>query len=177
MLYKFYRIKSDKGNKVYIGSTIRDLEERMKSHISNRDCSSTILFDEYGVEHCSIELINEINFETKQEAHREEGRLIKETGNNAVNKCIPGRNKKQYYEENKEYHKEKNKQWREENNEYYKKIGKKYHEKNKEKHNAYHKEWYEKNKQLINAKRKTEYKNKKLILQQSDLFLQLNLLI
>ena len=65
---KIYRIESSKGDKVYIGSTTKKyLSQRRDKHRCNyKDwnkgndqgkLSLFILFDEYGVENCSIILI------------------------------------------------------------------------------------------------------------------------
>jgi hypothetical protein len=181
MIYKFYIIKSDKGDKVYIGSTTNDLKKRWGHHKSDRNCNSCILFDEYGVDNCKIELISEIDFETKQEARREEGRLIREAGDNAVNEKIAGRSQKEWYieyyeknkveiseynkkrrEENKEHFKAKYKQWYENNKEQYKEKINEYRTNNKEKISARRKIAYEKNKEIINVKRRIAYQKKKL---------------
>jgi hypothetical protein len=152
MIYKFYIIKSDKGDKVYIGSTTQELKKRWRHHKSDKKvCTSSILFEEYGKDNCIIELICEIEFETIQEARKEEGRLIREAGDNAVNKVIPGRSQKEYH--NKWY--EKNK---------VAKI-KEYRTNNKEKISARRKIAYEKNKEIILAKAKIAYQKKKLTLQ------------
>jgi hypothetical protein len=169
MLYKFYRIKSDKGDKVYIGSTTNDLKQRWWNHKFYRNCNSCILFDEYGVDNCIIELISEIDFETKEEARKEEGRLILEAGDNAVNKQIAGRTKREYHkiysEKNKELICAKAKIAYEKNKEKILAKQKIAREKNREKENMRLKQFYEKNKEKILAKAKIAYQKKKLTLQ------------
>ena len=70
---KIYRICSDKGSKVYIGSTSeRYLSKRWNGHTSDYrrkpiNCASKELFDEYGLENCRCELIEEIDYKTKED--------------------------------------------------------------------------------------------------------------
>jgi hypothetical protein len=67
----------------------------------------------------------------KNEAEREEGLRIR-LNNPLCNIIVPGRTKKEYYEENKDEINEKKKIDRKENPEKYKNINKSYYEKNKE---------------------------------------------
>jgi hypothetical protein len=86
---KIYRILSTKGDKVYIGSTILSLNKRMNRHRGEfKDKSkymSRILFEEYGMNHCFIELIEEV--EQEQQFIRE--RFHIENTANCVNKRMP----------------------------------------------------------------------------------------
>jgi len=52
-----YKIKTP-GDDCYIGRT-KDLQQRIKVHRTNRKCTSSILFDEYGFNNCSFEVIEE----------------------------------------------------------------------------------------------------------------------
>jgi group I intron endonuclease len=60
-----YKIYSESGEKVYVGSTIQTLNKRFihhKSHFKSgngRGCSSYVLFEEYGAENCKIQLLEE----------------------------------------------------------------------------------------------------------------------
>ena len=114
---KIYRIESLKGNKVYIGSTTKKyLSQRMDKHRSNYKAwkkgndqgklSSFILFDEYGVENCDIVLIETFSCISKDELRAKEAYHIKAT-NECVNKVIPQRNAKEYYQDNKDHSNEK----------------------------------------------------------------------
>ncbi len=47
------------GNECYVGSTLKTLEERFKSHKSQMDTTSRILLKKYGVNSCNIVLIKE----------------------------------------------------------------------------------------------------------------------
>jgi hypothetical protein len=70
---KIYRICSDKGSKVYIGSTTKQyLSNRWAGHTSDYrkkpiNCASKELFDEYGIENCRCELIEEVDYQTKED--------------------------------------------------------------------------------------------------------------
>lgn len=65
-MIKIYKIWSKKGDKIYVGSTSKQyLCSRKADHISSyrrnkgQQCCSKILFDEYGVENCIFEVIEE----------------------------------------------------------------------------------------------------------------------
>ena len=62
-----------------------------------------------------------------------------------------------YYDNNKEYEKERSKQWRENNKEYFKK----YREDNKEYFKEYNKQYYEDNKEYIKERSKQHYEDNK----------------
>ena len=109
---KIYRIESSKGDKVYIGSTTKKyLSQRMDKHRSNYKhwkkgndqgkLSSFILFDEYGVENCSIILIETFACISKDELRAKEAYHIK-ASNNCVNKVMPKRTPQEYHQDNKE---------------------------------------------------------------------------
>ena len=109
-LSKVYKIYSHHGDKIYIGSTTKEfLSQRMTKHRSDYKCwksgkrafiSSYKLFDEYGVENCFIELLEAKPCTNRDELLKLEGEYIKKM--NCVNKCMRGRTKKEYYEDNKE---------------------------------------------------------------------------
>jgi len=65
-MIKIYKIWSEKGDKIYVGSTSKQyMASRKSDHLSKyrrdkaRQCCSKILFDEYGVENCIFEVIEE----------------------------------------------------------------------------------------------------------------------
>ena len=109
---KIYKIepinKLDDGD-IYIGSTSKKyLNQRMTGHISryklwkksNKNfISSFTLFDKYGVNNCSIILLECVNG-TKYELHTREAYYIRTL--KCVNKNIPNRTNKEYFENNKE---------------------------------------------------------------------------
>ena len=81
-IVKLYKIVSDKGDKVYIGSTTQHyLKTRWNAHQANHKsgygpCSSSILFDEYGLENCRCELIETFPFTTKEDMLQRERQQI-----------------------------------------------------------------------------------------------------
>lgn len=69
---RVYKITSIMGDEVYIGGTIQALNRRYTGHKSgyasyingkSKFVASYILFDKYGIDNCSIELIEEIPYE------------------------------------------------------------------------------------------------------------------
>ena len=116
---KIYKIISNHGDKVYIGSTcLPRLCTRLAKHKSNYNCwkngtsgktTSYDLFDEYGTENCQIILLETHPCSSKDELKLRERFFIESL--NCVNKNIPGRTMKEYYQENKD----KIKEYRDEN--------------------------------------------------------------
>ena len=111
---KIYKIWSLLGDKVYIGSTTKDyLSQRMTAHrrdyqrwkiTKQKFMSSFILFEEYGVENCLIELLEAKECKDINEARQLEGGYIRTL--KCVNKRIAGRSdedsKTEYNKNNKE---------------------------------------------------------------------------
>ena len=143
VLYRFYRIVSDKGPEEYIGSTRQPLHKRYCAHKRNylrgvASCSSKIIFELYGVTNCSIVLISELECPTRMYALREERRIYDERKPLLVNVRRPWvtdteskEDIKQYYEANKEDITLNNKQYYEANKETITIRRKKYYEANK----------------------------------------------
>jgi hypothetical protein len=138
-----YKIYSDKGNKVYYGSTIRNPLTRWKEHKvryknESNQCVSNFLFDEYGLDHCFFEVIEDCKTEeearnkeknyiinnkciniqtpciTKEEKKQRDEKLRKENCNNKSSE----ENKRIYTDEHKDNKKEYDKLYREANKEY-----------------------------------------------------------
>ena len=137
---------------------------------------SFILFDEYGVEHCRILLIENCGCNSKEELLKREGFYIKEM--ECVNRCLSGRtriecaemyrkkkpekvkeSRRQSYIKNHERVKQKSQEWNEQNKESKKQSGIEYREKNKEVLQQKAKERYEKTKNK--SKRGSETMDKK----------------
>jgi hypothetical protein len=124
--------------KVYYGSTALTLEKRLKSHEMDYKAS----LNGYYKYVSSYEIIKNNNYEIKlletcdDEIHMKirEGYYIRTFP--CVNKVIPGRTRKEYYEDNreemKEYYKANKEKLTEKNKEYYKANKEKIAEKNKE---------------------------------------------
>ena len=123
---KIYKIESHLGDKIYIGSTIKQyLSQRFVNHRSDfkmwqnekipRRVNSFILFEEYGVENCEIVLIESFPCNSKDELHAREAYYIKTMA--CVNKAIPKRTQKEYKIDNVERIKVRDKDYREANKE------------------------------------------------------------
>ena len=105
-LINFYKITSPNTPKVYVGSTVKPLEERLLRHTldyvnynngyGNRTTSHEILiFNNY-----SIHLLESALCLTKDDRNNIERKHILNTPNH-VNIKLPGRTQKQYYQDNK----------------------------------------------------------------------------
>jgi hypothetical protein len=96
-----YKITSTAGDKVYIGSTTKTLVERWYFHKAHRliesKYNSKILFDEYGIDTCSIEEIEKADLDKRFERER----FWIENTENCVNRYLPGRTRAEY---NKAYY-------------------------------------------------------------------------
>lgn len=98
---KIYKLWSPEGNDIYIGATTQKLCSRKASHIADtkrKKCMSRILYEKYN--DVRIELLECFPCENKDELNKKEGEYIR--NNNCVNKDIPGRTGKEWYEDNKE---------------------------------------------------------------------------
>ena len=154
---KVYKIWSTTGEKIYIGSTTKEyLSQRMDKHRSDykrwkegkaEAITSFILFEEYNIEHCFIELLEAKQCNTKDELRQLEGKYIRE--NICVNKVIPQRTKSEYYDDNKD-------RMNSISREYYanhKEEREVYLEKTKEHRNEQSREYYHNNKDETNKLR------------------------
>ena len=123
---KIYKIWSPQGDKIYIGSTTKDyLSQRMTAHRNNykswknnpalNKITSYDLFDEYGIANCFIELLIAKECTSKDEQTKLEGHYIRSM--ECVNKHIPDRTRKEYYQDNKAHFNARSKKWHEENRE------------------------------------------------------------
>jgi hypothetical protein len=129
--------------------------------------TSFVLFDEFGIENCKIELIENFACLCKDELLKKEGEHIK--NNDCVNKVIAGRTKKEYYIENKDNKKkfyiDNKDKILEYQKEYYienKDNIKKFYIDNKDKILEYQKKYYQNKKDIIKQKSKEYYAKKKL---------------
>ena len=136
VLFRFYRIVGT-GTDEYIGSTKQTIQRRFcihkalyRSFLSEKttNCGSFGLFKIYGVENCKIELISELECESKKEARMEERRIYDERRDIIVNLNRPYAS----VEESKELMKEYSKEYRQENKDKIKNYYKEYCIANKE---------------------------------------------
>ena len=108
---KIYKIVDVGYNKCYIGSTCEALSQRMARHRSNykrylqgkhlAHTSSFFGFDEFGIQNCKIEWIEDYPCDNKNELARREGYYIKKS--NCVNKIVAGRTSEELYQDTHEY--------------------------------------------------------------------------
>lgn len=116
---KIYKVVCESGL-IYIGSTVRELKDRLYEHTKNGNGCRTKNFI-----NPTIQLIenypcnNIIELETRE-------RHYMENFNECVNRNVPTRTRKEYYEENKEILLEKNKEYYEKNKEKILERNKKY---------------------------------------------------
>ena len=113
--YNFSKIYAvycpDNDDFIYVGSTTKQyLCSRLAEHRSNfkRFLGGGVvgkstcfqIFNKYGVENCKIKLLEHVNCETHDELAERELYYIK--NNTCVNKQIPKRTRREYYQDNKE---------------------------------------------------------------------------
>ena len=146
---KIYKIVDSNNEKCYYGSTIQKLNIRFNGHKNSyiydnrKKSTSKLLFDEFGIENCRIELVELYPCNSIKELNLREGYYIK--NNECVNKNIAGRSLKEYRSENKE----KISNWH--------KI---HYNNNKERIDAKNMEHYLSNKEHYNKKRNELYYKK-----------------
>ena len=118
---KIYKIvvKNDPSAKCYIGSTVKKLNDRWYNHISDaynqkvvNKCSSKQLFDQYGVNNCEIQLIENFPCTTKEDLLTRETYWIRQI---SLDKLVNHYKPYQTKEERKEY----KKSWFEQHREQY----------------------------------------------------------
>ena len=97
-----------------------------------------------------IELIEQKECNNKDELNQLEGKYIKQI--DCVNKIVPGRTRKQYYEDNQDNIKMKTKQYYKNNEDKIKEQTKQYYKNNKDKMKQIFKQYYKINKDKIKQK-------------------------
>jgi len=157
---KIYKIESLEGDCVYYGSTTQKLCLRMGEHRKhyryNRDITSkqVLCFND-----AKIYLVENYPCNSKEELHAREGYYIK--NNVCINKNIPGRDQKQYYNENKEQILKYRKKYYIDNKEDVLKQHKKYYQENKEDVLKHQKQYYKENKEDVIKYKKQYYQENK----------------
>lgn len=169
---KIYKITDTNYTKMYIGSTTQELSERMAGHrreykYQNKHMTTSAkLFEEFGVENCKIELLEEVHCENRDQLRKVEGKYIQE--NMCVNRKVEGRTNKEYREANKDKYQQYHKQYNEKHKESIKEKRKiyraktkdktkQYAEANKDKIHQYRLEYYRLNKEKLNQLKKEHY--------------------
>ena len=105
MIGYIYVVKCNSNNLMYVGSTIRDLETRMKQH--RKDMYKFTNFKlykamtEFKPDNFYINLLEEFEYNDIKELRRQEGRFIKII-KPELNVNVAGRSLKEYNEDNKD---------------------------------------------------------------------------
>lgn len=101
----FYKVISNNSDLIYIGSTLRDLKHRLSAHKSSYNMylknkfNYVSVFDVLAKGNNDIVLLDSAVCINSKERYTKEGFYIK--NNICVNRLIPGRDFKGYYEDNK----------------------------------------------------------------------------
>ena len=110
-LGKIYVIRNTVNAKLYVGSTVRTLAQRMVEHRSKVKIAPTLnmplytAIREIGVQHFYIELIKDFPCERREQLHTEEGKHIREMNTmspNGYNLIIAGRSREGWHQDNAE---------------------------------------------------------------------------
>jgi hypothetical protein len=159
---KVYMIEALNGEEgdIYVGSTAKQyLSQRMEKHRTSyklwKEGKATFvsaydLFDKYGLENCSIILLETCPCNTRDELRSREGFHTRNLA--CVNKRIEGRTSGEYYIDNREYIKEKSNNYYANNKEMVLVRRKEHRESHKEIIDKCKKESYEKNKHKLQEK-------------------------
>ena len=138
MFGKIYIIRCKINNLLYVGSTIRTLETRMKQHMIDMYKYTNFklykAMQQFDASNFNINLIEEFEYNNIQELRRREGTYVKIISP-LLNTNVPGRTVKEYNEDNKDSLK------------LYRKL--------------YHRKYRENNKEYLKQYRKDHYNNKK----------------
>ena len=167
---RIYKICSNLSDKIYVGSTTQSLAQRLSEHIRDykiylKDNTQKFMmsYEIIKLNDAYISLIEECNFNNRQQLHKREGEVMKEYNNIIVNKLIAGRTIKQWGIDNKE----ELIKYRLDNKESIAEKVKQYYETNKQSILTQQKQHYETNKQSVLEQKKQYYEiNKQSILEQ-----------
>tara|TARA_R110000868_G_scaffold24856_4_gene97479 strand:+ start:864 stop:1472 length:609 start_codon:yes stop_codon:yes gene_type:complete len=103
-----YKITSPSTDKIYVGSTIKTLKRRFSTHKSDDISSSKIIMS---LGNAVIELIEEVEFENKNELRIRERYHIELNRDRCVNIRIPSRTHQEYTIDNADRKKERKKKY------------------------------------------------------------------
>jgi hypothetical protein len=162
---KIYKIEANNREEgdVYFGSTCKFLSQRMNNHKNNykkwkkdkkKYCTSFQLFEKYGIENCFITLIEIFPCNLKNELLGREAFYIRSM--KCVNKYIPLRTSKEYFNDNRENMIQWKNKWSQDNRERIKQL---YHD-NSDKFVQYR---HDNKKRILDAQKKFRDSNKEKI--------------
>ena len=141
---------------LYVGSTIQPLAKRMTKHRSDKKCS-LYKFVDGDWDNFYIELYEEYPCDNKEQLLKREGEVIRDIA--TINKCIAGRDMKQYYQDNHDKLIEYHKQYRQDNRDEILEKKKQYYQDNLDKIKEKKKEYQETNRDKILEKAKEYHQN------------------
>jgi group I intron endonuclease len=154
---KIYKLVNNVDDEIYVGSTTNPLSKRKNDHRNSAKLRPTIHVFQHlntiGWKNVEIILIENYPCNSKDELHARERYWIDEL-KPTLNKQLPGRTKKEWAEDNREYLTEKKKQYYEDNKEEIRQYKKQYHENNRERIAEHDKQRYEANKDVVLARNK-----------------------
>ena len=105
MIGRIYIIKCNSNNLMYVGSTIRDLETRMKQHLKDMYKFTNFklykAMNEFKPDNFYINLLEEFEYNNVKDLRKQEGKYVKII-KPELNKNIPGRSIEEYNVDNKE---------------------------------------------------------------------------
>tara|TARA_R110001592_G_scaffold201283_1_gene450354 strand:- start:15 stop:584 length:570 start_codon:yes stop_codon:yes gene_type:complete len=144
---KIYKIVCYETDEIYVGSTVRDIEDRLYEHKkSSNVCCSKQIIDRNNY---YIELLETYPCNNEFELKLKEGEYQKSM--KCINKLIAGRTEAEYRQDNKEKISKNNREYRQNNLETVRAHDKERYQDNKETINARHREWRQNNKEAIKA--------------------------
>lgn len=168
---KIYSIRSPNIDKYYLGSTTQTLCKRMVGHRTDNATSKQII----DAGEAYIELIENFPCNSKEELRKREGELIRLHKADLVNRCIAGRTKKIYYEDNKDILLQKVKTYYQNNIEHKAIYSKQYNQDNKDILKVKQHQYREDNKEELLTKKKLYHQeNKSDILKKKKLYYSIN---
>jgi len=155
---KIYKIVCNITGDVYYGSTTQALSKRLGKHVSNykswvkSTTGKTTSFQIIARGDYDICLVETVVCKSKEQLHQRERFWIE--GNDCVNKFIPGRSGKEYYEANREAASKRCKEYYDANREKICAKVKEYREANREAASKRCKEYYDANRETLIEKMK-----------------------
>jgi len=163
---KIYKITNNVNELQYVGSTYKELSERLFYHIVKSERFPNrklyVAFNEIGTENFKIELIENYPCDNRTDLLNRECYWMKllntiESGYNQLRSKITEEDRKQWKKEYDERNKEYNIEYRASRKDIMKKYNQEYMEKNREKLLIQKKEYHEKNKDLLKPKKQQYY--------------------
>ena len=150
----FYKITSTNTDKVYVGSTKKDINERLNQHEQDykryQDGKFHYItsFEILEYKDYKIELLENKICESKEERSTLECKYIINTPN-TVNRNLPGRTPEEYYQDNKQELNELHRQYYNDNKEQIDEYQRQYYSDNKEQCNERNRQYRQENKEQI----------------------------